>query len=137
MKMWKRQGLLWKKNHLGFTMIAEEMNMEKEMGRQILTTNLNVKKACQNGPEVSTRFYAENKYQHLITFCNLQNLNPVTFSFSKNWKVCSMEPIFNQMKTSVRKWQMTSGDASRPRRLVWWCVTSDGNYLEGDNMQIQ
>jgi bacterioferritin (cytochrome b1) len=32
--------------HLGIRMIAEELNMNKEMVRQILTTNLNVEKVC-------------------------------------------------------------------------------------------
>jgi hypothetical protein len=32
-------------------MRAEEMSMDKGMVRQILTTNLNMKEVCQNGPK--------------------------------------------------------------------------------------
>jgi hypothetical protein len=32
--------------HCGIRMITEEMNVEKDMVRQILTTNLNMKKVC-------------------------------------------------------------------------------------------
>jgi len=35
-----------KDHYLGIRMTAEELNMDKEMVRQILTTNLNMKKVC-------------------------------------------------------------------------------------------
>jgi hypothetical protein len=33
-------------SHLGIRMVAEELNMDKEMVRKILTTNLNIKNVC-------------------------------------------------------------------------------------------
>jgi hypothetical protein len=33
-------------HHLGISMVIEELNMDKDTVRQILTTNLNVKEAC-------------------------------------------------------------------------------------------
>jgi len=52
------------------------------------------------------------------------------FSFSQNCEGHSEEPIFSQLKTSIRKQQsclkhfhsMTSGDALRLGRLVWGSV---------------
>jgi len=47
-----------------------------------------------------------------------------------SYLMCSKEPIFSQLKTSIRKWQsylkhfhrMTSGDALRPGNFVWGSV---------------
>jgi hypothetical protein len=50
-------------NCLGIRMIPEELNMDKEMVRQILAANLNMKKVCQNGPKECASFRLENKCQ--------------------------------------------------------------------------
>jgi GTP-binding protein EngB required for normal cell division len=42
----KERTLVRTDHYLGIRMTAEELNMDKEMVRQILTTNLNMKKVC-------------------------------------------------------------------------------------------
>jgi hypothetical protein len=62
-----------------------------------------------------------------------------------SYLMCSKEPIFSQLKTSIRKWQLLKALSQNDFRRCFeaWkfsmgqCVASSGNYFEGDNMQIQ
>jgi len=128
MKMQKRWELVRTDHCVGIRMIAEDLNVDRKMVRQILTTNLNVKKYVRNWSHRIHQFVTGKQVPVLIHTPYSPEL--ALCDFSKNWSVCSEEPIFSQLKTSTRKWQhyfkhfhkMTSGDALRPNRLIWGSV---------------
>jgi len=90
---------------------------------------------CQNGPKKSATFQPESKYQRSNSLCTHHILPHVTSSFPRIEKFAHRSPFFNQLKTSIRKWQsylkhfqkMTSGNAWKTR--MWRCVTSDGKGI--------
>jgi len=65
-------------------MIAEELNMDRETVRQILTTNLIMKMLCQNGPKESTSFQLQKN-------TNARTCSVFTISFQRDFSFPKIE----------------------------------------------
>jgi len=68
-------------HHVGIKMTAEELNRNKEMVRQILTINLNMKEVCAKWSQRICQILARKQIPTL-TFHTHQILPCMTFLFS-------------------------------------------------------
>jgi hypothetical protein len=67
--------------YLGIRMKAEELNVDKEATKLILTTNWNMTKMCAKWSQIIRQFLAKNKYQPSNTLRTHHILPYVTFYF--------------------------------------------------------
>jgi hypothetical protein len=126
---------------LGMRKTAEELNMDKETVRRILTTNWNMKNVCakmvlKNPPVFSHKINTNARTRSVIPrSCPMWH-----FIFQNVKRLLKRTPIFSQLVTFIRKRQNLKSTFTNGFRR-WMlrdmkarmaqCVASDGNYFEG------
>jgi transposase len=124
-------------------MIMEEVNVNKEMVRQILTTNQNIKKYLPKWSQRIHQFLARKQIQTLEHAPYSPDLAPCDFFLFPELK-CSLKGTHLQSVEDVHKetaelCKAFSQNDFRKCIKVWevcmrQCVACDGNYFVVDNM---
>jgi hypothetical protein len=131
--------------HLGIRMTEEDLNMHKEAARQILTTNFSRKQLCAKMVPKSPPVFRHKTNTNARTPSVLTTSCPIWLLPFPNWKFCSKEPIFSQEDSHRKTVELLKALSQNGFRRCFegWrdrmgrCVAFDGNYFEGDDMDIK